>query len=59
MPVRVTPSLSGVPEPPGKRSFLPAVQLFAVSGFHPPDPFGTSRHSLPEFCAPHSTPPSW
>ncbi|GGX27065.1 hypothetical protein GCM10010341_55560 [Streptomyces noursei] len=44
-PVSVTPSLSGVPEPPGKRSDLPAVHPFAASGFQPPEPSGISRQS--------------
>ncbi|MFD0574658.1 hypothetical protein ACFQ0T_42255 [Kitasatospora gansuensis] len=58
-PVSVTPSLSAVPEPPGKRSVLPADHPFAVSGCHPPEPLPTSRQSFPEFWAPHITAPSW
>lgn len=57
--VAVTPSLSGLPVPPGKRSVLPLLQPEAVSGVQPPEPSGSRRQSLPEFCAPHSTPPSW
>ncbi|GCD39224.1 hypothetical protein OEIGOIKO_07054 [Streptomyces chrestomyceticus JCM 4735] len=58
-PVAVTPSLSGRPEPPGKRRALPEPQPRPVSGVQPPEALRTRRHSLPLFWAAHRTLPSW